>query len=141
MADVEAFHTVNFRKIQCFCQFRQPLMDCRLLSQFGRQCSRGIGARQFQITGTVAPRLTLDLHFAPGQFAERIGQQIFFRQTEIQQNFAGQCPLLTALQIELSNEGLHHFAQIGAAWYFREITAAAQHFALTDKQNVQTCHT
>ncbi|MNS98224.1 hypothetical protein D3C72_1325860 [compost metagenome] len=36
---------------------------------------------------------------------------------------------------------MHHFAHVGAARYFREVTAATQYLTLTDKQHVQASHT
>ncbi|MNE51589.1 hypothetical protein D3C80_1462240 [compost metagenome] len=72
-------------------------MNGRLLGKLGGQSGRRIGTRQFKVACTVASRFTLDLDFATGQLRQGLGQQVFFRQSEIQQDFRRQGSHLATL--------------------------------------------
>ena len=140
VADVKTFHSFYSWQLQHGCQRRQPLGNGRLLREFRGQRRGGIGPRQFQITRAIAAGFGLHINTTPRQFRKRIGQQRFVVQIEIQQDLARQRAHLAALEIELPDEGFYHFAQFSPSRHFREITAAAQHFPLADKEHMDTGH-
>ena len=115
-------------------------MHRRLLRQLRAQRRCRVGPRQLQITRAIAARFGLNIDPAPRQFRERIGQQGFIVKIKIEQDFRRQRAHLAALQIELADKGFHHFTQFGTARHFREIAAAAEHFALANKQHVHAGH-
>ncbi|MNY37478.1 hypothetical protein D3C86_1720430 [compost metagenome] len=139
MTDVETLHPLHFREFQHRRQSHETLMNGRLLGKFGRQRRGSVGTRQLQIAGAVTAWFGLNINASPSQFGQGICQQGFIIKIKVEQDFRWQRAHLAALQIKLTDKGLDNFAQFGATRYFWEIAAAAQHFALTNKQNVNAC--
>ncbi len=90
-------------------------MDRRLLGKLRGQGRGRIGTRQLEIAGAVAAWFRLNIHPTPRQFGEGIRQQGFIAKIKIEQNLSRQSTHLAALQIELTDERLHHFAELSTA--------------------------
>ncbi|MNS83299.1 hypothetical protein D3C72_1170830 [compost metagenome] len=136
MGDVETLHPLHVRQFQQRSQRRQALVNGRLLRKLRRQRRRGVGPRQLQIARAIAARFGLNVNATPCQLGKGVRQQSFIIKIKIEQDLRWQRAHLAALQIELTDEGFNYFTQLSAARHFREIAAAAQNFALTNKQNM-----